>query len=407
MSAPDISGYQNAVKWVFVTDQGMPNPYGALPTYLSGLAAQLSSLNAPAPVPASVKLTIDRLPSVGDSLLWSATGLSDDEGGVVQFGFVPVGVNPAPVGAGFLVVQSVLGDKSGSANGSIPVTLNGIPALAPDLRTQEIYPGATFDCYAYDAAAGSPSGYSNPVTVTVNGFVLGSNSNYVFDNGCSPIPSPTVSIQVSEAMAASNGFGFQLNAYSPKGGVCAYQQYCIVLTPQGQLEVNVDNWPVSGNNLLNDWALLATPGTVKAGDALSMSLTTDASGNVTACTYGYNSASLTIQLSTIANFQPSYLAPIVAFELDLVGPFNGESTVLSTGAGTITYASSSDMTPLTTEPSACTETTAVTAETANSQYGALPTAPAKAFTQSFQTTPTAAIRRPGPVRRATRRAQPL
>ena len=44
------------------------------------------------------------------------------------------------------------------------------------------------------------------------------------------------------------------------------------------------------------------------------------------------------------------LAPIVAFELNFVGPANGDSAILSSGAGTITYSASTPLTVLNLEP---------------------------------------------------------
>jgi hypothetical protein len=43
-----------------------------------------------------------------------------------------------------------------------------------------------------------------------------------------------------------------------------------------------------------------------------------------------------VVLESISGVTSNDLAPIVAFELNLVGPVNGESAVLSSGAGTIT-----------------------------------------------------------------------
>ena len=76
------------------------------------------------------------------------------------------------------------------------------------------------------------------------------------------------------------------------------------------------------------------------------------------------------------------MAPIVAFELNLVGPINGESAVLSSGAGTIRCSAVSPLTPLLQEP-ACTESGYFTGETANSFYSVLPDSAANSLTQSF------------------------
>jgi len=76
--------------------------------------------------------------------------------------------------------------------------------------------------------------------------------------------------------------------------------------------------------------------------------------------------------------------------------------VLSSGAGTITYAASSVLTVLNKEP-ACTESGYNTAETANSFYGVLPLTASNAFTQSFNVSTAAPmIRKRGKVRPSTR-----
>jgi hypothetical protein len=92
------------------------------------------------------------------------------------------------------------------------------------------------------------------------------------------------------------------------------------------------------------------------------------------------------------------LAPIIAFELDLVGPANGESAQLSSGAGTFVYEASSTLTALTMEPK-CAESGYTTAETANSFYSALSPGPSNTLTQSFTVSSlTPMIRKRGKIR---------
>jgi hypothetical protein len=93
-------------------------------------------------------------------------------------------------------------------------------------------------------------------------------------------------------------------------------------------------------------------------------------------------AHVTTTLQSITGVTSADLAPIVALELDLVGYDNGHSTVLSSGAGTITYTASSLLTVLSQEP-VCTQGDVVTEETANSFYGELSAGPSNTFTQSF------------------------
>jgi len=130
----------------------------------------------------------------------------------------------------------------------------------------------------------------------------------------------------------------------------------------------------------------------------------DNSGNVVAATLvvvdnvGNTQANVTLELLSIPGVMSADLAPITAFELDLVGPFNGQSAVLSSGAGTITYEATSLLAVLNQEPS-CTASGAITAETANSLYGLLPAAPSNSFTQSFNVSTAASlIRKQGKLR---------
>ena len=224
---------------------------------------------------------------------------------------------------------------------------------------------------------------------------LGSNSNYILYSDCNPLINVSVTIEVTENMVwqsasgPTDGFGFQLNAYSPQGGLCAYQQYVIFLSAT-ELVGGIDNWPVNGTNLINDFFNLAPlPSvTLPAGYVVQMSLANDNNGNVVSATYvvtdnlGNTQANITQDLLSLGGVTSADLAPITAFELDVVGPINGESAVLSAGAGTITYGAATALTALSQEPP-CTESGSITAETANSFYSVLPAAPSTLFNQSF------------------------
>ena len=222
---------------------------------------------------------------------------------------------------------------------------------------------------------------------------LGSNSNYILANNCNPLLGLTITIEVTEdivcqsASGPTTGFGFQLNAYSPKNELSAWQQYVIALF-EAELIGAVDNWPVSGPNIINNFFnLAATPASnhLPAGWQVKIALQNDANNNITGATYtvidnnGKTQANVNKVLTSISGVTSADLAPIVAFELNVVGPVNGESAVLTSGAGTITYAAQSSMTVLNAEPS-CTESGYITAETAN---GSLSATPSTMFTQPF------------------------
>ena len=147
--------------------------------------------------------------------------------------------------------------------------------------------------------------------------------------------------------------------------------------------------------------------TVPAGYQLTISLENDQNGDVTGVTYvvidksGRTLANVSQNLLSLAT--PADLAPIIGFELNLVGTANGMSSVLSSGAGTITYTASSVLTVLNQEP-ACAESVYITAETANSFYSELPPTWSNTFTQSFNVSTAAPmIRKLGKLRPSTPR----
>lgn len=242
---------------------------------------------------------------------------------------------------------------------------------------------------------------------------LGSNSNYILCSNCNPLINLSVEIDVTQdvvwqsSSGSLTGFGFQLNGYSPTNETSAWQQYIIALFGT-DLQGWVDNWPLSGTNIINKRVDLVSLSktAIPAGYKLQISLSNDQNRNIAAATYLVldnqgNIAGKQTQVLSALGVSPDDLAPLVAFELNLVGPGNGESVVLSSGAGTITYAASTPLTVLSAEPQ-CAESGYVTAETANSFYGEMPAGPSATLTQSFTvTTETAMIRKVGKLRPST------
>jgi hypothetical protein len=235
---------------------------------------------------------------------------------------------------------------------------------------------------------------------------LGSNSNYFLSN-CDGLTNLTVTIDVTQDITGSDGFGFQVNSYSASGdNTDAAQQYLIYLDPNSQpaqLYCMVDNWQSSGTQLINNIVSLAnlSSHTLPAGYQLSINLQNDANGNVTGATYlakdnnGNTIGNQTISLLSLnlvsgGPVTAADLAPIVSFQVDFVDYLNAGTTTLSSGAGTITCTASEPMTALSTEPS-CVDWSYVTLETANSIYGPLPRGANQTFVQSFARVPTGAI----------------
>ena len=232
-------------------------------------------------------------------------------------------------------------------------------------------------------------------TVPAPGAGLGSNSNYLLSN-CSNITGLSVTIDVTQAIAGSDGFGFQVNCYSGSKDFDGAQQYLIYLSPSGspQLTAMVDNWHTTSSQLINTQPELASlpSHTLPAGYKLKISLSNDSSGNITGATYqawdnnGNSIGEVTITLLSLSGVTQADLAPIVSFQLNLVDYLNGNNTVLSSGAGLIIYSATSDMTVLNTEPS-CVDFDFSTEETANSQYGLLSSTVSESYTQSFNYVP--------------------
>ena len=283
-----------------------------------------------------------------------------------------------------------------------------------ELRLQDSWIQADLSAIVSDAppaspAAGNPFAYvtpdSVPRVVYQEGVLppsqgLGSNSNYFLDSNCSSLLGVSVTINVDADISGSDGFGFQLSAYSAKGDYDAAQQYLIYLSPSSspaQLTCMVDNWTATNTQIINiQVELAALPShTLPAGYQLKISLQNDSAGNVTGATYvAIDNNGNTVGSHTIT-VPSADVAPIVAFQLDFVDYLNGGNTTLSSGAGTIVYSASNEMTVLSIEPS-CVDWDYITLETANSIYGLLPAGSSQSFTQSFQAAVgSAAISKPG------------
>jgi hypothetical protein len=312
-------------------------------------------------------------------------------------------------------------DPAGSGYHFIVSKMNG---NVIDVQGASTKAGALLDAYPLKSSGTDNQlwtvvGGSFPASVSAvpaPGSGLGSNSNYIFDDSCKNLTGLSITIDVTEnivcksASGSTTGFGFQLNCYSPKKETSAWQQYVVAVFGT-EIIGAVDNWPVTGNNIINDFFnLTSTPNNeIPAGYQVKISLQNDSKDNISGATYviidntGKTLANVPLVLTSISGVTTTDLAPIVAFELNLVGPVNGESAVLSSGAGTFTYTASNTLTVLNAEPS-CTESGYITAETANSVYSLLPASPNNTFKQSFNTTTAAAmIHKQGKLRPSTRR----
>ena len=251
--------------------------------------------------------------------------------------------------------------------------------------------------------------YSGGPLATVPSAGLGSNSNYLLYSpneigGCNDLTGLSVVINVDEDIIGSDGFGFQLNAYSSQGSYDGAQQYVILLFPNGpaSLYAVINNWESKKTWLINIQEHFADlqQHVLPAGYRLGISLQNDVASRITGARFtafdneGHQIGDRTISIAA----EPTQdLAPIVAFQLNFVDCINGGNTVLSSGSGTMTYNASDLMSVLNTEPG-CVDWTYVTGETANSVYGKLPATPSQTFTQAFlRGSPARVIRKTGPL----------
>jgi len=221
---------------------------------------------------------------------------------------------------------------------------------------------------------------------------LSSNNNYEFyREDKASITGLSVTITLSEDMvfdAASGhytGFAFQLNAYSLQNANCAFQQYFINYVDD-ELTGIINNWDEGLNSIINDQLGLSSMpgGRLRRGTALKITLVTSSDGTVTGAVFEVpDSQGQTVTRSLTINLPAKQMAPIVAFQLNIVGPFNQESSVLTSGAGKIEYSAANGLEASSGELT-FPEFRGGTAETANTFYSTLPSTPSPTFTQLFK-----------------------
>ncbi len=254
---------------------------------------------------------------------------------------------------------------------------------------------------------------------------LAGNHNYIFSNDCKPVIGLSVAVHATKDIVGPKGIGVQLNSTSPPqppgtpphGPPTVFQQYMMGIGYRPSINWDIQNFAKQGQLLsVGDPNFVPMPNVIlPAGYTLKISLENDKNGNITGATFvaidgrGRLLKTKREMLLGIQGVRPSgegnaakpgqsgyprvteaYFAPINAFQLNLVGPSGGQ--ILSSGAGTITYAASSPMTasnqfPKTADGQSCVATTTSTAEQANTFYAVLPSGPSNTFTQPFGIAP--------------------
>jgi hypothetical protein len=212
---------------------------------------------------------------------------------------------------------------------------------------------------------------------------------------CQHLVNVQVQVFVAIDLVGSSGFSLQLNATSPpnpNGNNTQYivwQQYFFVMDGQtSALLCGINSWtaleladPNGYPSFIQWWTLIPLPtaNTIPAGSMLEISLGNGgAQDDVTEVTFLFYNPSLGVKTLPISLFTTpgetsvgettANVAPIVAFELDLVGPDSRLHTDLSSAGGAIFYTASTPLSALGALPSRCVGTLATTGESSNSVY---------------------------------------
>jgi hypothetical protein len=172
-----------------------------------------------------------------------------------------------------------------------------------------------------------------------------------------------VSLKVTQDMVAAvtpagggtptqnGGFTLQLNAYNPAGPTTSWMQYVFLISGNA-IKYQVQYWdiatacaclpgPGSCNCTgplvnLNGTVLSLPSNTVPANYVLEIDLNNDGVGNINGVTFSVkdnNGNTKSAPVTLDANHQ----FPIVAFQVNVVGPDNSSYSQFSSGGGTITY----------------------------------------------------------------------
>jgi hypothetical protein len=181
-----------------------------------------------------------------------------------------------------------------------------------------------------------------------------------------------------------------------------WQQYVVFSQPGDKtLYGIIDNW--SGTvpagtyaQIINDESTITTlskANQIPAGATINIVPTFSSTNVITGITYIYTppggqAVSSSVTLTSLDVYDSNkkitaaYESPISALTLNIVGDYNGNDGVFSSGSGTIVYTANQNLTVLTTEPS-YTAFQDGTGETANTVYGELPTSNSQKITQTW------------------------
>jgi hypothetical protein len=216
---------------------------------------------------------------------------------------------------------------------------------------------------------------------------LGGQYNYFLYSNCAPVMDLSVIVHVTQDIVADVGLTIQLNADSPAGAPGAYQQFVFAIAGTGAattIDCRTDYFTPPRNDHVSSYVSLITlpdqgaalP-TLPAGYQLLIEMTNDSAGNILAATFLVVDPNGQAQSS--GPIEPLGVpTPISAFEINIVGPAKEGPAFLTSGAGTITYVATSQLTVLGSLnglPKNCISAHLTTDEQANTSYGGLPAGP--------------------------------
>jgi len=252
--------------------------------------------------------------------------------------------------------------------------------------------------------SGSALWATNTSATATPPYMLEGSANYVVANPyCEDLTFVEVVIDITETLVSEpskvqpscNGFSFQINANSPPSNTAfVWQQFIFGLDNPGT-QINggaVNDWTEADFSSGNAWgpgptnlATLATPYTIPAGYQFALIIGTT-NGIVTSADWSvtdqYGNLHYVDENLSALNPPAGALAPINAFQVDLVGPGDGCLATFSSGAGTISYYVTQATSAESSIPSCAADDT--TGEQSNILYGGLPKYPNQAFVQQFK-----------------------
>jgi hypothetical protein len=226
--------------------------------------------------------------------------------------------------------------------------------------------------------------------------VIADSGSLVASNNCKNLVGVFLVIDIISDLvcatdtAYSKAFSIQLNAYSPKGSKCTWQQYGFQVSGK-KLGCFVNNWQTTSKSLINshfNLASLPNEGVLPAGYQLQLSFATDGQSNLSEVTFtvfdelGQQKGNVAKNIKSLGNEKD--LAPIVAFEVNVVGEDNQAGALFTEGQATIRYQAGNDLIALPAVPDCAATPTVRTQEIANTNYGAIsPSTPSVALEQTL------------------------